>query len=474
MQPRRGLKRQPGVTLIDLGEIGAHGDQPDPGPSPWARRVGVPDGRKAAAVAALALLAGGLAGNAPAARPDPPIRVMRDVNVQASLWVVDDVLIHAGGDSTVMTATDLPTGNRLWSSMVGPTIYHLAGVDGIVVVQTAPNINNTSSEQEAWSRAVAQGHLTALDARTGIERWRHPGSMLSPYESEGAVVMLVPSDALPDHEPGRWLLAGVDHDSGRDLWIEPLSDRTQWSFGYAGARPDRLDPTRLTLVDPDGTVSAVDTASGRRTPQGKLPAESSIEWSWMNLIGVRRPDPYAPIDPSTPAEPAQPVDPALDPRPARFEVYDVGDLTAPLWGRPIESGYAPNPCAENMLCIPVPNRMDRVDVRTGAPAPPADDYADFFEPGRLGLWQIYSFLADSDALAFVSPSASKTREGWLGVVRFQRPEPQVVPLARVPIGIEACWPTTARWIICPGVAGTIAMRQSDLDAMIAAIPGQVP
>jgi hypothetical protein len=466
------------VSLIDLGEIGAFDpdSEPEPPPRPalrWARRLGIPGGRKAAAVAALALVAGGLAGTAPPATPAPRFLVLQDVTVQASLWVVGDTLVQVRGDGMVMTATDLTSGAIAWTVVIGQAVFHLEGFGDAVAVQTGPTpgLEVVVPSPERMTQALARGRLTVVDARTGVQRWQHRGALLGPFAA-APLVMLVPSEDF-DGSIGGWFLVGVDPDTGRDVWSRPFADDTQWTF-RSGDRLDRLDPARLTIAAADGSVSVLDTTTGRPEPMGRLPAGARIEWSWGDLLGVRRPDPYAPADPGR-----EPDADGLDRRPMRFEVYELTGLEAPLWGRPMARGEedpSPHPCEPGVLCEPRDGRLDRIDLRTGAPAtPPMDDFSEFYVPGALGLWQIQGSLdglggsyGAADAIAFVSPYASRTKDGWMGVVRLRHPRPEIVPLARVPLQVDGCWASTDRWLVCPGTAGTIVMRQSDVPAMSAA------
>lgn len=469
VQPHGRGKRQRSVSLIDLGEVGFDDDPEPPAQPPprWLRRLGVPGGRKAAAAAALAVLAGGVAGTAPATVPDPAVRVLDGVTSQSMLRIVGDTLLGVGGDAMVLTAIDLPSGAILWSSSIGQSVFGLDGVAGSVAVQTGPTpgFEVAVPSLENMTRALARGQLTVLDARTGIQRWRHDGGLVGPYDGEPSLVMLVPSEKVTG-EFSRWFLVGVDRRDGHDLWTLPVPDRTQWTFAYAGSRPDRLDPRTVTVMGPDGSLSTVDTQTGRRTPIGRLPAASTIEWSWMDLIGVRRPD-------AAPGLPFRSSDAGVDLRPQRFEVYRQAGLDAPLWGMPLAAGEqapVPRPCGENALCTGQAD-AHRIDVWTGGPTA----LPDLSVPASIGLWQTQGGVLDpaggdnAAALASVSPGGSKTKEGWLGIVRLRQSVPEVVPLTRIPITIEGCWPSTEQWIVCPGAAASIVLRQSDLKTMIASV-----
>jgi hypothetical protein len=472
MQPRRRLKRQGCVTLIDLGEIGAFEEPPDPSPPPrprWLNRLGVPDRRRAAAVGALAILAGGLAGTAPRTMPEATLHIVADVTAESSIAVVDDLLVNASPDG-LLAAYDLPTGTKLWSTEIGEHTYLLAGVEGAVLYQLGPTPGievATPSTANFW-RAMARGSLNSVDARTGRLRWHHPGTSLGPTGSD-VVVMLMPSDALPNGEIGGWRLVGVDPRDGHDRWSQPMPDHTQWTFRYGTARPDVLDPSTVMLVAPDGGMSTVDTHTGRRTPIGRIPADAFVEWSWLDLVAVRRPDPARPIDPDRPP-------PGADSVPTRFEVYRLTDLASPLWGRPLtDADDVPQPCGDTIVCFWHSTGLDRLDPRTGAPATRDDDYTEFLTPGALGLWETNGANAANgatEAVAFVAPAAARTKEGWLGLVRFRRPRPQILPLVRIPFAVDGCWNATPRWLVCSGGTGTIAVRQSEFGAMVPATGGK--
>jgi hypothetical protein len=261
----------------------------------------------------------------------------------------------------------------------------------------------------------------------------------------------------------------VDPRDGHDRWFAPLPERTQWTVPSRRSRPDQIDASTLILVAADGAVSTIDTVTGQATSLGRIPASAKVQWSWAGILAVRRPDPYAPATPAP-----DPADPEPDQTPQRFEIYQLSDLVAPLWGRPI-SGDAtvPQPCEADVVCVWQATAADRLDLRTGAPAGHSDTFDEFLIPGALGLWQTNRIIyGTSEAIATVAPAAARTKEGWLGLVRLRHPEPLILPLVRIPFSVDTCWNSTPQWLVCVGGAGTIALRQSEFDAMVAATSGK--
>jgi hypothetical protein len=470
VQPRRRAKRQGSVTLIDLGEIGAFDEEPPDPVRPrlprWVRRLGVPDWPKLVAAGVLAALAGGLAGTAPGTAPDPTVYVVPGVSSQSSVALVGDVLVDAldGG----LAGYDVLTGEQLWNTVLGQDVGVYGGVNAMALYQLGPTpgFEVAAPSVENLPRSQARGSLNAVDARTGVLRWHHPGALLGPV-APTVMVMLVPSDAVPGGPIGGWLLVGVDAHDGHDRWSQAIAGRTRWTFPYED--PDTVDTSRFLLVAPDGALSTVDSTTGRATTLGRIPADATVDWSWNDTVAIHWPDPIAdlifpPLDPDHPDE---------DQGPELFAVYQLSDLGNPLWRRPIPDRNTPWPCEANTLCLWQGNDLGLMDLRTGDQIM-RETYTEFRTPGAFGVWQVTNpiTIGKSEAVAALPPAWTKTKEGWLGLIRIRQSRPQILPLVRIPFLVDTCWYGTAAWIICTGDAGTIAIRRSEFDAMVAATSGK--
>jgi hypothetical protein len=469
--------RQRCVTLIDLGEVGGFEEEDPQLPRPvprWLRALGVPAGPKLAVAAAVVVLAGGLAGAAPRTPPQPVLHFLPEVDSLSSIMVTGDVLVEIDSEGPrAIRAFDIDGGRQLWAGVVGQDAFRLDAVptgdgrpDGVLVQIADEGFVGMNPSSENMDRELAHGRATVVDALTGVERWRHPGNVISPSGGR-TLTMLVAGDTEAD-----WRLVGVDGRDGHEVWSRPFVDGTQWMFGYDRIR-QAPQTDRLTLLDPaDGAVIDVDVPTGRATTAGHIPTGGTILWAWGDYLGIRRPDPYA--------RDSDAEDPAL--RPQRIEVHDLRQLDgAPLWSASIgtDQGNSPWPCELDRVCVPDGAQVVRLDIRTGGRIETSQTIDNLFQPGALGLWQIGgAFSEPNDAFVTVSAQASKTRTGWLGVVRLQRPV-EVIPLLPIPKGmaIDNCWSGSADWIVCPGPrgGGTLAIRRSDLDALVAAVrpPGSI-
>jgi hypothetical protein len=71
------------MTLIDLGVPRDYEAEP-PLPPKWARKLGIPVGRKVAAFLMLAVLGGGFVDTAPATLPEPVLRSIPALDTEGS------------------------------------------------------------------------------------------------------------------------------------------------------------------------------------------------------------------------------------------------------------------------------------------------------------------------------------------------------------------------------------------------------
>ena len=459
------------MTLIDLGEVGFQPPaDPTPPPPRWLRRLGVPERGKASAVAALAVLAGALAGTAPDPGPPPPYRTVPAVSMSsATYWASDGVVVQLAQDARTLSAIDLGIGKVLWSAVWGQTIAQMdrSGTTTIMI-QSAPNQPadpEPALDQEQYMRRMAEGSVTALDLRTGKQRWQHPGALLSQYDSPELVVLQAAAA-----EPTGWRLVRVDLADGHEMWSRPAPSGLRWSFTY----DNDFVPVSggLVLMDShDGSVMSVGS-DGRSTPRGRVAPGGLLEWAWSDYLAV--------------SYPTAAMGPTDGPAASRFELHDLRTLTPhPLWTTIVDpmTGSSPWPCGvKDRLCMADGNTRKEVRARDGSfvglheELPGFDDTA---LPSSLGIWNVVGMTDQpGQALAVVSPAMSRTGVGWLGLVRVRDAKAQVTPLIPVPVQITACWLPDDVWIVCNGIQRdgrewdrSIVLRKSDVDDLARNLAG---
>lgn len=461
------------MTLIDLGEVGfPSAAEPAPPPPPrWLRRLGVPARGKAAAVAALAVLAGGLAGTAPATGPQPRFHTMPSIDMSRMYWSTDGVVIQQARDSFGAAATDIDSGRVLWSATWSePVTQMAAAADGSVLLQTSPDIAGPepAGPTDAYYRRLAQGHVAALDPHTGVERWRRSGALLSPYGATDLIVLHAPPGADPA-APDGWRIAQLDLSDGHEIWQRPVTPSTRWTFTY----DDDFTPVSggLILMDShDGSVLSVG-ADGRTTARGRVQPGGDLEWAWSDYLGVSRP--------------AGAVGPTDGPPLRLFGLHDLRTLTdRPLWTLAVDpmTSSVPWPCGRpDRLCHSDGPAMAELGVRDGKflgvqPDPLSHDPSE--TATALGVWtMVGGWDRGGNTLVAVSPRISKTGVGWLGAIRMRDGKPQAVPLMPVPLQLTECW-FADDWLVCNGVQqdGTpwdrsLVLRRSDMEDLIRRMAG---
>lgn len=456
------------MTLIDLGEVGfTPPAEPDPPPTPrWLRRLGVPARRQATVAAAVAVIAGALAGTAPAADSRPAYRTVPAIDLEGSLqWASDGVVVQLTRDSLALSATDLGLGEVLWSARWDKPIAFVNRVRGAdVLVQTDPQPwTDTGSliDQEAYLRHLAAGTVSAVDLRTGQRHWQVPGAVVSQSDAPELFV-LRPAPA----EPAGWQIVQVDAADGHELWSRPAPSGQKWAFTI----DDKYHPVRggLVLMDSnDGSVQSIGT-DGSATPRGRVAPGGTIEWAWSDYIGVS----YTVGGVNAMGVPVS----------TRFELHDLRTLTArPLWTTIVDPmiGASPWPCGvPDRVCISEGNVRKELRVRDGAfIGLHEDEWSDFDGPPHImGVWSVVGGGQQPDRwLAAVGPALSKTGVGWLGSVRVRDGETVITPVTPVPVQIVSCWSPDESWIVCGGVQAdgtrwnrSLVLRWSDVDEAEAA------
>ncbi|MEU8261212.1 PQQ-binding-like beta-propeller repeat protein [Micromonospora sp. NPDC048999] len=244
--------------VIELGEL-RHGDEPEP-PAPRPRRRPTTSARLVAlCCAALLTLTGGTP--MPRQLSGVPVPAVRD----AIFLVVGDRLVVADRPGTVgdggrpVRGYGLPSAAPLWQFTlpVGDEVVGMITASGLLLVTSSPDGSDVRT--------------TALDPRTGAERWRQPGS---PTPTQAGGVLL-------DHyarDPG--VIRSVDPASGAVRWSLPLPQRGMtYRFEERGV-------TAAVLLTDDGRVEEYDVDSGALRRSGRLaPAADPVSYGTVQVLG---------------------------------------------------------------------------------------------------------------------------------------------------------------------------------------------
>jgi len=460
------------MTLIDLGEVGRHDPRtatPDP-PPPWLRKLGEPARGKAAAVAVLAVLAGGLAGIAPATDPLPVIRTVPALDYQGSFWSFDGTVVQLSPDSRSASAIELATGRTAWSIQFGGPVWRMERFfDDVIVVQHSPEPGYTGEgeSEDTIFRFLAEGWVAMIDPRTGAERWRRDGALLSPYGAP-AVILLQPvahspaaSSAAEEDPAARDMrVVAVDPQTGRDRWGVPVSKSMRWSFVFG----DDYFPIQGGLVlmeSHDGSIIEINSGGGT-TPRGRIAPGGDLTWASTTHLAVTRPAGFTGFAGNARV----------------FELYEGRTLTdRPLWTVMLDDGTpAPWPCGvRGRLCRIQDGNLVDLSLSTGTVVGPHEEsVADLLSPATLGNWSpVGPWIDPSEHLVSLPAGLSKTGVAWLGHLRAVHGQVRITPLMSMRLQVTSCWPPDDTWLICSGAQRdgsssdrSIVLRRSDVDALI--------
>ena len=457
------------MTLIDLGEVGHDdGDADPPAPAPrWLRRLGVPARGKALAAAAVAVLAGTLAGPLPF--PEPPVHTIAAVELDGSAWVVDGIVIQTQGSSA--TAIDLATGRALWSRSWDQNVWRMdpfrGGASTILVVQDSPDpgFDPDKGQTEMLRSLAATGTISALDPRTGKEIWHRAGTLLNPVDSRRLVALR--ADPQPGHQAGsQWRISALDPGDGHDLWNMPMPESVKYTFVYDDSSA-AVTGDMIMMDARDGSVTSID-AQGHQRALGRIAPGADLQLAWSNYLVVSRAEASLTPDNNHPLQ--------------HFELHDLRTLTPqPMWSDTIDdqTESMPWPCAlTDMLCQAQGGTTGKISIFDGSFrgtfADPRVPDVDLSQPSTLGVWMVVAPWAEGrSTLVSVSPALSKTGVPWLGALRVRDGRPVITPLMPVPLQITVCWLPDETWVVCTGVRRdgsrwdrSLVLRQSDVDSMV--------
>jgi outer membrane protein assembly factor BamB len=203
-------------------------------------------------------------GESPAASASPP-RTAKELWRRSTAGGYSEIAIAneravtmelRDGDDFVV-AFDAATGKEIWSARVGATYRgHGGSHDGPIATPTLDGGDVFA--------AGPHGHLVALDAKTGEERWRHDlaaslgatmprwGFAASPLVEAGLVVVPAGGDS------GGGLLA-FDRASGRLVWSAPHTKSTSYSSAVAAT----IAGTRQIVTASSDRIFGVSSKDGR-------------------------------------------------------------------------------------------------------------------------------------------------------------------------------------------------------------------
>jgi polyvinyl alcohol dehydrogenase (cytochrome) len=188
---------------------------------------------------------------------------------------LDDDRVFAGTFNAHVVALDRATGKQLWDTAVGDHSQAVIfgspiQIDGLVVVGVASYELMTGNAAPTF-----RGHVVALDAKTGKERWRWwatsadaksgPGVAIwsSPaIDTERGVVYIGTGNTYtPPPAPKADGIAALDLATGKEKWVTQFTVGDTWTTTEpAGSDSDVGAPPNLFTVDGKDVVGAADKA----------------------------------------------------------------------------------------------------------------------------------------------------------------------------------------------------------------------
>jgi outer membrane protein assembly factor BamB len=232
----------PRTAVIDLDLLPA---EPPPSDLPPVSRRRL----WAAAVLVLAVLA--LAGGAPPRSDRAALVLTRPAVADATYEIIGDTFyaVEPSRDSSRITAYPLAGGSPRWSV----TLDLLAGAVSLSALGDILVVASISGDP------LETTHVTALDGRTGAVRWDNTLWPDRVDAARGVVLLDNPVrtdriDAMPDGT-----VVAVAADTGQQRWAY------RWNTGCQidMAQPTPEDAGALAVLCGDGTLTAVDLATGR-------------------------------------------------------------------------------------------------------------------------------------------------------------------------------------------------------------------
>jgi polyvinyl alcohol dehydrogenase (cytochrome) len=188
---------------------------------------------------------------------------------------VDDDTVFVGTFDARVVALDRETGERLWETPIGD--HPMAVIFGSPMRVGDVVLAGVASFELMVGGAAPtfRGHLVALDAATGEERWRWwateadetagPGVSIwsSPaVDAERGVVYIGTGNTYtPPAAPMADALVALDLATGEELWVTQFTEGDTWTLtSPAGSDSDIGAPPNLFTVDGTDAVGVADKA----------------------------------------------------------------------------------------------------------------------------------------------------------------------------------------------------------------------
>jgi PQQ-like domain len=235
-----------GPVIIDLGL-----DRGEPETYASPTRSTVPAWFGPLIVAVLVLLS----TVASAAPPPPPLSPLLNLEVGPSdSYAVTDAGQLLAQTFGTLSSYDLRTGELRWQADTVTPTYRLRTGSGVVLLRP-------------WATGPGPPTTTAISETTGVERWRHAGSVVT---IPGSPALIAVSGVRSLSGAGRRVdgpVESIDPETGATLWRVEVPS----SAVLIGVPGPAGQPPRMALVHDDGMLTLHDLATGRVVDTTTLP-----------------------------------------------------------------------------------------------------------------------------------------------------------------------------------------------------------
>jgi outer membrane protein assembly factor BamB len=229
----------------------------------------------------------------PVATPSPPAILYLSA-------LVPPASSTGSAPSSVVYALDAPTGKQIWQAKLTDLVSQtsLSG-DTLYVATTA----STSSSTAGSSKGPPSGTVSALDARTGAQRWSLPtGKQVSAIVATSTAIVVAETTAPPNAPnattPPTVQLVALGATDGKPLWTSASyqGSVTTGSLVVFGATAYLITATVSSTAPtalPTSTVTALNTADGTERWHAQFSLVVTALAADTQLVGVSSQMPQA-------------------------------------------------------------------------------------------------------------------------------------------------------------------------------------